>query len=532
MSPRRFARLRVIAPALALTLVPVAAHAAVGGSDTTFGVSASDSSAVKSATATCPAGRRVLGTGALLQAGDQPDLMLDDIRPSADLTSATVNVFEDESGTAADWTASAYALCAPPLPGLERVAATSALNSANKSATATCPAGKRVVGAGADVNSFNGQVFLDDLRPNAALTSVTANGVEDETGNPINWSITAYAVCAQAPAGLERASETSALDSSGFKVIFNACPSGKVLIGLGADVNTFNGQVGISGIFYGGGENIVLGAIEDDTGNPVQWSLTSYLICANGSRLSTLTSFADSSPKNVNIACTVAGHEANGFGGAVLTGNREVVMDRWRRNPANNMLTTAFEDDGGNAGDWQLTSHAVCTTPLPSQEQVEAVTAKTSANKSVTAACPTGKRVVGGTAEIFDGLGQVILDDVRPNAALTSVTANGIEDGSGTTRTWTITARAVCAQPPPGLERAAVSTVVDTSGFKFARASCPGNKTLLGTGYDLNTFNGEVLVQELAPNADLTSVSLSATADADGNALPWGATAYAICATP
>ena len=78
----------------------------------------------------------------------------------------------------------------------------------------------------------------------------------------------------------------------------------------------------------------------------------------------------------------------------------------------------------------------------------------------------------------------------------------------------------------------AASTVVDTSGFKFARASCPGNKTLLGTGYDLNTFNGEVLVQELATNADLTSVSLSATADADGNALPWGATAYPICATP
>jgi hypothetical protein len=493
---------------------------------------ASDSTAPKNVSVDCPAGQRVLGAGTLLGDANTSDILLDDLRPSADLTSATVNAFEDESGTSANWSAGVYAMCAPPLPGVERVAATSPLNSTNKNVTVSCPGAKRVVGTGADINTFNGQVILDDLRPNAALTSVTANGMEDETGNPAPWSITAYAVCADPPAGLERVSETSPLDSAGSKVLFNACPNGKVLLGLGADINSFNGEVLLNGIFWGGLENILLSAFEDDTGNASPWSLTSYLICANGSRRATLTSFADSDPKNVNAGCSVPGHRALGFGGAVINGANEVVMARWRPDPVDNMLTTAFEDDGGFAGNWQLTSHGVCSTPLPGQEIVEAVTVQTSSNKSATVHCPAGKKVVAGTGEVSDGLGQVILDDVRPSPDLSSITANGMEDETGTFLSWAITARAICAEPPPGLERVSSTTQLDSSGPKSTVVSCPGTKTLLGTGYDLNTFNGQVLPQEVTPDAGLTQLALTATEDADGNPIPWSATAYAICASP
>ena len=53
-----------------------------------------------------------------------------------------------------------------------------------------------------------GQVVVDGLVPILALTTVTDTGREDDDGFPGNWSITAIAVCAQAPANLERVSFT------------------------------------------------------------------------------------------------------------------------------------------------------------------------------------------------------------------------------------------------------------------------------------------------------------------------------------
>ena len=43
----------------------------------------------------------------------------------------------------------------------------------NKAATVSCPAGKKVLSAGADVNPGNGDVLIDDVHPNADLQSVT-----------------------------------------------------------------------------------------------------------------------------------------------------------------------------------------------------------------------------------------------------------------------------------------------------------------------------------------------------------------------
>ena len=68
------------------------------------------------------------------------------------------------------------------LVGLVRVAPFTASTSAAKSITATCPAGKRVVGAGADTSPGDGRVLIDSIRPDATLSSVTLHAAEDETG--------------------------------------------------------------------------------------------------------------------------------------------------------------------------------------------------------------------------------------------------------------------------------------------------------------------------------------------------------------
>jgi hypothetical protein len=525
---------------LALLLVPLSlacleasAWAVVAAAERSGSFTASTSSN-KNVTLACPAGKKVLSPGAFVQLGSFDQVVLDDLRPSADLTSVTVNALEDETGTAGNWTLSYGAICATPPPGLERVAATSPLNSANKSVSVSCPAGKRVLGAGADLNTFNGQVILDDLRPNAALTSVTVNGVEDETGNPANWSLTAYAVCANPVAGLERIAQTSPLDSSQAKFVSPSCPGGKVLTGVGADINSLNGQVllDVLDAAGGGAGNVAVEAIEDETGNSANWSVTAYGICAPGVLREFVTSVADSGSKNVNVTCADPDMRVTGLGAAVLDGDSEVLIERFRPDPANNALSTAFEDDGGFAGSWQLSGNAVCATPLPGQEIVANVTPQVpGSGKTVSVACPAGKRVVGTAGEIYNGLGQVLLDDTRPSADLTTVTVNAHTDETGTTRSWGLIARAICADPLPGLERVSANSPLDSGTAKGATAFCPAGKYALSASFDINTFNRQVLLSYVGTDNLLTHATATGIEDATGNSASWSVTAYAICAS-
>jgi hypothetical protein len=508
------------------------ASAVIAAPQTVSADGPSDSSN-KSMSVSCPAGKRVLGTGGWISLGNTNQVLIDHLVPSADLTSASIGAFEDATGTDEDWNITAAAVCATPPPGLERVSATSPINSSNKGVTASCPAGKQVLGTGADLNTFNGHVVLANVRPNPALTSVTVRAFEDETGNPLNWSVTAYAVCANSIAGLERVSEPSPLDSSAPKILFNACPGGKVLTGLGADLNTINGQVQLGAINFGGIENTLLIAFEDETGNSANWGVTSYLICVPGARREFFTTFADSNAKNANVTCANPAQLVTGLGGVVLDGNSEVLLERFRPDPPNNANVAAFEDDGGFTGNWQLSANAVCVTPLPGQEIVANATPQVaSASKNVSVSCPSGKRVVGAAGEIFNGLGQVLLDDVRPSADLTAVTVNAGVDETGTTRTWSLTARAICADPLPGLERVSGSSALDSTTPKAAAAVCPAGKTLLSAAYDLNTFNGQVLLGSLSPTNLLTQAIASGIEDANGNPANWSVTAYGICALP
>ena len=95
--------------------------------------------------------------------------------------------------------------------GLERVRTDSAANSDSpKLVVATCPAGKRVIGTGANITgakngatstSFVTDVVIDSIIPSPETTvpgSVTVNALEEQATND-NWSITAYAMCVSVP---------------------------------------------------------------------------------------------------------------------------------------------------------------------------------------------------------------------------------------------------------------------------------------------------------------------------------------------
>jgi len=63
--------------------------------------------------ATCPSGKNLLGTGADISSG-LGQVALDDVRPSAALTSTTVTALEDETGLATDWNLIPFSICANP----------------------------------------------------------------------------------------------------------------------------------------------------------------------------------------------------------------------------------------------------------------------------------------------------------------------------------------------------------------------------------------------------------------------------------
>jgi hypothetical protein len=149
----------------------------------------------KSAIVDCPAGKRVVGAGAAVVNG-QGQVALDAVVPVGGLTAVGATGIEDENGYANSWTVRAHAVCADPPPGLEQVSAITDPDSDPASVTATCPSGKNLLGTGADITSGSGQVVLDDVRPNAALTSTTVTGLEDESGFAGDWTLLAVAICA------------------------------------------------------------------------------------------------------------------------------------------------------------------------------------------------------------------------------------------------------------------------------------------------------------------------------------------------
>jgi hypothetical protein len=153
----------------------------------------------KSITSTCPAGTQLTGASGQINGGFG-NVVMDDLRPNGNPpTSVTVTGFEVDPDSS--WSATAIAICANPLPGLQRVVVTSASNSVNKSATAICPAGKKLVGLGGQLDAALGEVVIDDYTPSELLTSATVTGneaVDIDGAFAGNWSVTAYAICATA----------------------------------------------------------------------------------------------------------------------------------------------------------------------------------------------------------------------------------------------------------------------------------------------------------------------------------------------
>jgi hypothetical protein len=257
---------------------------------------------------------------------------------------------------------------AEAVPGLQRVLATSVSNSTSpKSALAACPPGTRVIGTGAQITGGLGQVMIDDITPNAALTSVTVTGFEDDDGFTGNWSVTAIAICANPLPGLERVSGSIGPNSNRIKSAEVQCPGTKKLVGSGAQITGGRGQVTLEFLVPSSDFSRTFArAFEDQDGTTANWSLTVYAICANavlpGQEWFSVGTGFDSVAKGITAGCPSTQVISTGF--SLVQGSGQVVLTDLVPNAT---LTTvhvaAVEDQDGQSGVWSIRSFAICATP-------------------------------------------------------------------------------------------------------------------------------------------------------------------------
>jgi hypothetical protein len=175
----------------------------------------------------------------------------------------------------------AVAGMAPVGMDVTSVTAMSPNNSSDeKSVTAYCPAGTRVLGGGA-VMGGNIDVHITGMLPDPVANSFTAYAREHGPGN-WPWHVTAHAICAPAPPGLVYVAAFTGGDSAASRSDYAWCPAGTKVLGVGGRVTSAD----TSRVFLtylkptGTGNGAELGAVEMQGGYAGNWWLHSWAVCA------------------------------------------------------------------------------------------------------------------------------------------------------------------------------------------------------------------------------------------------------------
>ncbi len=278
---RGIRKLRVACLALAgvfATVGPLArpASAAVPGLVRITTTSVSDSADSKSATAVCPSGKNVIGMGGEITGG-LGEVVIDDLRPNG-LASVTVTAYEADPPYDPTWSVTAYAVCSDPVPGLVRIQSSTTGSLTQQHAVAACPTGKVVLGVGGEITGGLGEVSFSAIRPSGSASAMVIAHEVDGPYAP-NWTITAYALCANPLPGMEWISRSpgGGGDSADFKGVSAPCPAGKSLIAPAVQVGG-SGEVVIDDL-RPTGTGVSVTGYEEDPYSGI-WDITAMALCA------------------------------------------------------------------------------------------------------------------------------------------------------------------------------------------------------------------------------------------------------------
>ena len=250
----------------------------------------------------------------------------------------------------------------PAPAGMELVSAESDETSIEKSATANCPSGKKVLGAGAEITGGLGEVIVDEIVPLEGLSGVRVEAFEDgDYGG--SWRVTAYAICASRVDGLVRRGLSSAHNGVD-KSVLVGCTSDMVLLGAGAEITGGLGNVVIERMYPQTATDVM--TREEDPPSSTVWTAKAYAICAPRSEVGTPftaygTSDYDSEDGKSATATCPPGRRVVGAGGKSSGGAGEIVMDDMTPSEDLESVTVkGYEIDPDYPDNWSVTAVAKC----------------------------------------------------------------------------------------------------------------------------------------------------------------------------
>jgi len=279
----------IAAGLLALGATTSVAAAAPAGYEIVTAETAVDTFPEKQVSATCPAGKVVLG--AAWADLDSTSAIMDGVAtyflPSWDGSGWMVNV-RHESGYEPSWKLRLRLVCALRPSGYQLVTNDSAVNDdSTKQAHPACPAGKLALSAGFGVLDstsaiLDGQAtyFLADYNGAGWLM----NARNDSAFSP-TWKLRSTVICAKwrALPGYQVVTQESALDTVSSKFVELTCPTNKVALGAGwgvvkAGYEILDGVATHFDSYWDGSGWYVFGAAPSW---PSDWRLQARALCVN-----------------------------------------------------------------------------------------------------------------------------------------------------------------------------------------------------------------------------------------------------------
>jgi hypothetical protein len=229
---------------------------------------------------------------------------------------------------------------------------------------------------------------------------------------------------AQAVPGRVRVVATTANNNTVIKSVNAVCPAGTRVVGGGGwafdnDANKVR-LVRLEPLSSSAQSSYFVQA-EAEIGFTGNWWLEAYAICATtpaGHQIVRATSTGSSSTFVTQIVDCPTGKKLLGTGATILSGNREVGLQRTGSdNGLTRSLATAREDATGFSGTWTLTAYGICANPVSGAVLKTLQASGSVANSS----CTSGSvHSVGGGGPFFDA-GPVFLMKLFPSSNGSSI---------------------------------------------------------------------------------------------------------------
>jgi hypothetical protein len=256
---------------------------------TTLGTDSPDSRHI---TASCPVGKVAVGGGAKTMvttgASTRGNVMLQALVPGP--ASYAAQAVEKADGYSANWSLTAYVICADAVPGL-------ALEVESRSSdftpyfdaeqgwvndvAAPCPTGKKLLGTGGIVGGPAGRVSFQQVRPNQQGAYAFVQGVRESSVTD-NFSVVAFAICARPVQGWRVAIDGTDYNTDRLQTATADCDADEQIVAAGLTKGDVRGFAHVDTLVPSTlTRSLFSSAAIPDPTPTYRWNLASWAVCVD-----------------------------------------------------------------------------------------------------------------------------------------------------------------------------------------------------------------------------------------------------------